>query len=108
MKLMGWFEVMGWCAKLTRWCEGDGMVQEGIVMVCEGNGWCVKVKESRMKVMERCVKVMIGWFVKMKGCCDGYWGLYASEGMVCEDDGMVCKGDVMSEMVMGRCVRDGV
>ena len=61
-----------------------------------------------MKVMERCVKVMIGWFVKMKGCCDGDGGMYAGEGMVCEDDGMVCKGDVMSEMVMGRCVRDGV
>ena len=76
MKVIGWFEVKGWCAKLTRWCEGDGMVLEGIVMVCEGNGWCVKVKESRMKVMERCVKVMIGWFVKMKGCCDGYWGMY--------------------------------
>ena len=46
------------------------------------NGWCVKVKESRMKVMERCVKVMIGWFVKMKGCCDGYWGLYACVKMM--------------------------
>ena len=40
-------------------------------MVCEGDGWRVKVKRLHMKVMKRCVKVMMRWFVKVKGWCVG-------------------------------------
>ena len=79
-------------------------------MVCE-----VKVKGFRVKVIERCVKVMMGWFVKVEGCCEGDGGMFEGDGMVCEYEGMVCKGDVMvckghvmGVMVMGRCGSDFV
>ena len=78
-------------------------------------GWCVKVKGCRVKVIERCVKVMMGWFVKVEGCCEGDGGMFEGDGMVCEYEGMVCKGDVMvckghvmGVMVMGRCGSDFV
>ena len=40
-----------------------------------------------MKVMERCVKVIIGWCEGDGGMCEGEW-------MVCEGEGISNKGDV--------------